>query len=245
MSDTDELDSSGITPADVQAAVAQFVAEDDASDDKFRGEQLVLGNPEESDLRNMIGLDDNRIFGKLLENTLKTMEAEWYTHGDEEDIANWEYVVNGIACSPEWVPEHVKRSNNAAVFDIGHEGMTLDDFVKLPASQLAGLKKEDVIVVRLYSSSSFKLFNKSMRKKKNPHPIKVSVYVLNEALKKLRKVAAIRNQNEYNKLKVLRRGMKDMKMNFAKFTMTGGTELSFMVHTYIYTLYICMYMYYI
>jgi len=87
------LDSSDITPADVQAAVAQFVAEEDASDDKFRGEQLVLGNPEESDLRNMIGLDDNRIFGKLLENTLKTMEVEWYTNGDEEDIANWEYVV--------------------------------------------------------------------------------------------------------------------------------------------------------
>ena len=110
MSETDELDSSDITPADVQAAVAQFVAEEDASDDKFRGEQLVLGNPEESDLRNMIGLDDNRIFGKLLENTLKTMEVEWYTNGDEEDIANWEYVVNGIACSPEWVPEHVKES---------------------------------------------------------------------------------------------------------------------------------------
>ena len=69
--------------------------------------------------------------------------------------------------------------------------------------------------------------------------------MLNEALKKLRRVAAIRNQNEYNKIKVLRRGMKDMKMNFAKFTMTGGTELSFMVHTYIYTLYICMYMYYV
>jgi hypothetical protein len=159
------LDISDITSADVQAAIAQFVAEEDASDDKFRGEELVLGNPEESDLRPLIGFGDDRIFGASMDDPLQAMKLEWYTHGTEEDIANWKYVVNGIACSPEWVPEHVKGSQDAAVFDIGHEGMTLEDFVKLPASQQAGLKKADIIVVRLCSSSSYKFFNKSMRGK--------------------------------------------------------------------------------
>jgi hypothetical protein len=54
----------------------------------------------------------------------------------------------------------------------------------LDASKKAGLKKEHVIALRLYSSSSFGLFNKAMREKTNPHPIRVSVYVLHDALKK-------------------------------------------------------------
>jgi hypothetical protein len=56
--------------------------------------------------------------------------------------------------------------------------------------------------LRLYSSSSFGLFNKGMREKTNPLPIRVSVYVLHEALKKLRKVAAEENPNGYNKVKI-------------------------------------------
>ena len=127
----------------------------------------------------------------------------------------------------------------------GHNGWELQQFLDLPSSRQAGLQREHVIALRLYTSDSFRLFNNGMREKTRPHPIRITIYVLNEALKKLRKVVAKEKPHEYNKVKVLWRGMKDMKMNFAKFTMTGGTELSFMVHTYIYTLYICMYMYYI
>ena len=96
----------------------------------------------------------------------------------------------------------------------------------MDASKKAGLRKEHVIALRLYSSSSFGLFNKAMREKTNPHPIRVSVYVLHEALKKLRKVDAEENPDEYNQVKVLYRGMKDMKLNFAEFAKKGGTEVS-------------------
>ena len=132
------------------------------------------------------------------------------------------------ACDPACIPRHVQESEKfkAAEFDIGHKGWKLQQFLELDASKKAGLKKEHVIALRLYSSSSFGLFNKAMREKTNPHPIRVSVYVLHEALKKLRKVDAEENPDEYNQVKVLYRGMKDMKLNFAEFAKKGGTEVS-------------------
>ena len=79
--------------------------------------------------------------------------------------------------------------------------------------------------MRLYTSDSFRLFNTGMREKTRPHPIKVTIYVLNEALKKLRKVVAKEKPHEYNKVKVLWRGMKDMTLDFEEFKRTGGTEV--------------------
>ena len=54
--------------------------------------------------------------------------------------------------------------------------------------------------------------------KTKPHPIRFTVFVLNEALKKLRKVVAKERPQEYNKVKVLWRGMKDMTLDFAQVT---------------------------
>ena len=64
-----------------------------------------------------------------------------------------------------------------------------------------------------------------MREKTRPHPIRITIYVLNEALKKLRKVVAKEKPHEYNKVKVLWRGMKDMTLDFEEFKRTGGTEV--------------------
>ena len=58
---------------------------------------------------------------------------------------------------------------------------------------------------------------KVMRERTTPHPTRVSVYVLNEALKKLLKVAAAENPDEYNHVKVLYRGMKDMTLGCVTF----------------------------
>ena len=43
---------------------------------------------------------------------------------------------------------------------------------------------------RLYTSSSFPLFNRPMREGTKPHPIRFTMYILMEGLKMLRKVAA-------------------------------------------------------
>jgi hypothetical protein len=197
---------------------------EDTSGSKFSAKRLLLGNPQDSDLRLLLGLDDHEVFGFSMLDPFSAMEAEWNEHGTEEDKANWRYVVEGIAGDPEWIPEHIKALGH--VLDTGREGWTLEHFLESQASKKAGLKKEHVIALRLYSSSSFGLFNKGMREKTTPHPIRVSVYMLNDALKKLRKVAATENPSEYNKVKILYRGMKDMKVDFAEFARTGGTEVS-------------------
>jgi hypothetical protein len=107
----------------------------------------------------------------------------------------------------------------------GHEGWELQQFLDLPSSRQAGLQREHVIALRLYTSDSFRLFNNGMREKTRPHPIRITIYVLNEALKKLRKVVAKEKPHEYNKVKVLWRGMKDMTLDFEEFKRTGGTEV--------------------
>jgi hypothetical protein len=239
-----------LTLAEITALFAKWQGVEDTEDDKFSASKLVLGDSSESDIRKSVGLDNNVLFGASMEDPVQAMKMEWHTHGTQADMDNWRYVVRGIGRDLEWVPQHVQDSFvsgvyhggslEASEFDTGHDGWTLEHFLELPASQKAGLKKEHVIALRLYSSSSFRLFNRGMRERTNPHPIRVTVYVLNEALKKLRVVAATENPEEYNKVKILRRGMKNMMLDFAQFARTGGTEvyLHTCVHVCVWT---CMY----
>jgi hypothetical protein len=41
---------------------------------------------------------------------VKAMKFEWRQNGTVKDWANFRYVLEGRACDPEWVPEHVKES---------------------------------------------------------------------------------------------------------------------------------------
>jgi hypothetical protein len=224
-----------VTSEEMAAVIAMWQAVGD-TEDKFTASKLSLGNPEDSDLREFLGLEDNVIYANGMEDPVKAMKLEWREHGSEKDWANFRYVLEGVACDPEWVPPHVKEfiasgvyhggALSAADFDAGHEGWELQHFLELPSSQLAGLKREHVVALRLYTSDSFRLFNSGMRAKTKPHPIRFTVYVLNKALKKLRKVAAKQKPDEYNKTKVLWRGMKDMTLDFEAFKRTGGTELA-------------------
>ena len=222
--------------AEIAAVIAMWQGLNIENGDKFVGVKLNMGNPSDSDLREMIGLEENKTFGEGMQDPLKAMECEWKTTGSEEDYANFQYVVYGKACMPEWIPKHVKKSLEsgkyhggslaAADFDRGHTGWTLEDFCDTLSSEHAGLQKEHVVALRLYTSDSFRLFNDSMRTKRRPHPIRFTVYVLNDALKKLRKVKAKENPNEYNQIKYLWRGMKDMTLDFEEFKRKGGTELA-------------------
>lgn len=200
---------------------------------KFENMKLILGNPADSDLRECLGLEDNGIFGKGMLDMVSAMKNEWREHGSENDWANFMYVEQGRACDPKWIPPHVKANfasgaMSEADFDTGHSGMYLKDFLDLPSSKLARLKIEHVLAVRLYSSSSYSLFNNPMRSKIQPHPIKFTVWALNEALKKLKKVEAKLKPDEYNKVKHLFRGMKNVTLDFDEFEQNGGTELAFM-----------------
>ena len=70
--------------AEVQAAIAKLEVEKDASDDKFCSTKLLMANAEDSELRPLIGLDDDVIFGASMEDPFKAMKIEWHTHGTEE-----------------------------------------------------------------------------------------------------------------------------------------------------------------
>jgi hypothetical protein len=53
---------------------------------------------------------DNVIFGMSMEDPVKAMKFEWRQNGTEKDWANFRYVLEGRACDPECVPEHVQES---------------------------------------------------------------------------------------------------------------------------------------
>mmetsp|Transcript_37643 Transcript_37643/g.94374 ORF Transcript_37643/g.94374 Transcript_37643/m.94374 type:complete len:518 (-) Transcript_37643:436-1989(-) len=192
-------------------------------------------NNHASDLRECVGLTDAFEFGELVKNPLKAMRQEWMTHGNENDKANFDYVVRG-AVDPSDYPEHVRESLRTGVyhggtllegeFETGHEGMDLKDFVNHPSSRKAGLKDYHVAAMRLYTSSSYPLYNQPMREGVNPHPIKITMYCLAEGLKMLRKVAAKTDPESYAKTMYLWRGMKDREMDVEAFKARGGTELA-------------------
>jgi len=205
------------------------------SENKYAAIRLILGSPEHSDLKECLGLDDPFEFSELLKNPLKAMRREWMAAGSENDQANFDYVCRGTV-APDEYPDHVKESLRTGVyhggaiadgeFDTGHQGMDLKDFTNHEISRLAGLQDHHVAAIRLYTSSSYPLFNQPMRNGVKPHPIRVTMYCLSEGLLKLRKVGAKTDPEGYATTKYLWRGMKDREMDLEAFKTRGGTELA-------------------
>ena len=108
---------------------------------------------------------------------------------------------------------------------MGHAGMTLDNFVQHEKSVLAQLDRVHVLVLRLYTSSSHKKFNYALRNEVQPHPWKLCVYWLSEALRQLRGVQA---PEAFTKDEDLWRGMDDMSSHQPEFLFNGGTEMAVM-----------------
>lgn len=207
---------------------------------KFQIRKIEFGKSKDAaaGLKEFIGLDDTITFSMVWEDPLRSMRREWFANGSARDTANFKYVVDGIACSDEHLPQHVRTSIAEGKyhggtlakdeFDAGHSGMTLEDFVNHATCQHANLKPFHVAALRLYTSCSYPLFIQPLRNRTRPHPIKTTVYVLDEAIKKLRKVLSERNPVEFMQTTTLWRGIKDATMDFKKFKEEGGTELSCM-----------------
>lgn len=106
------------------------------------------------------------------------------------------------------------------------DSWTLADFTDHENSQIAELKSYHVMAIRTYTSDTFPLFNNPMRQRVKPHPLKLTMYFLDEALKKLSTVEARLRPAEYNKVKYLWRGMRNMKLDADQFFAEGGTELA-------------------
>ena len=157
----------------------------------------------------------------------------------DQDRENLRYVMEGRLTSPgegEKLPAHVRASIESGRYhggallpedyDFGHDGMCLDDFVNHERAKLAKLKRVHVIALRLYTSSSYWLINGPLRTRVNPHPFRMTVYYLAQAIRKLRAASAALDPDEFVREVALWRGMKDMSMDMGDFLARGGTELA-------------------
>jgi hypothetical protein len=144
------------------------------------------------------------------------------------------------------IPQHVKNSARTKKYhggdfkkedyDTGNKGKKLKDFHNDPASVLAGLLLYEVLILRLYTSTTYRLFNGPMRSllskdgQKSQHPLRCTIYVLTEGIKKLRAVEARSDEKGFNTTKVLWRGMANMEL-VETFESVGGTEMAVMSTT--------------
>jgi ankyrin repeat protein len=207
---------------------------------KFSTIKLILGSSADSVLKRVIGLEDSE-FAEFAKDPLKAIREEWFKNGNDQDKETIVYVLDGKARDKRHLPSHVlfhadKGSYhggdfNMSDFDEGHDGWTLQDFADLDICRLAGLKVWHVAVLRMYTSSSFGQFNVYLRRKTKPHPFKLSIYYLDEALRMMRSYEAQRDPEAYNQTKILYRGMADVEMDLKEFQRVGGTELAMMSTT--------------
>jgi hypothetical protein len=191
-------------------------------------------------LKDAIGLGNQTLLSKLLQSGWEAIEFEWLATGDERDEANYKYIRFGKARDPADIPPFVRGQIASGMyhggklaeadFDRGHDSMALQDFVDHPTSKLARLSEFNVFALRAYTSGSFSKFNQPLRDGVSPHPMKMTVYYLDEGLRKLRAVEA-QDRAAYTAVKELYRGLKDMQIDGDKFRLVGGTELACMSTT--------------
>jgi hypothetical protein len=241
---TQAPEMSGATGTTVQAAQAPQTP-------KFCVRKLQVGSSAVSarGLRSAIGLDDDEVLGKMLDDPERTLECEFLMAGDKDDIDNFYSAKDGTSGNWQDIPDHVKLSFQTgkyhggditeSEYDTGNHGKKLEDFHKDDASVLAGLSIWMVLVLRLYTSTSFRLFNEPLRSlltnkgpPKSQHPLRFTVHLLAEGIKKLRAVEAIRDPEGYNTPMTLWRGMADMEVDVqGVFLLQGGTEMAVMSTT--------------
>mmetsp|Transcript_25903 Transcript_25903/g.82015 ORF Transcript_25903/g.82015 Transcript_25903/m.82015 type:complete len:256 (-) Transcript_25903:1248-2015(-) len=169
-------------------------------EDKFQVQELIMGNGSVAagGLNKALGIRSEDL-PDLLKKGVRAIVEEFELHGSDEDKANLKYILHGVACK-ELLPDHVCTqmatgkyhggSLGQNEFDGGHSGMRLQDFVNHEHCRKANLEPPHVVALRAYTSSSYPCFNSPLRDKIKPHPFKMTVYYLNEAIKLLRTIAA-------------------------------------------------------
>jgi hypothetical protein len=175
---------------------------------------------------------------------MSTIEMEILVAGSDNDKDNLYSIKDGEAGKWEDIPDHVKNDMANGTYhggaftpgdyDTGHAGMRLHDFLLHRWCVMAGLMIYHVLVLRLYSTTTHKLFNAPMRNLLTPgaarlHPLRFTLYILAEALKKLRVVGAQLDPLGFNSEKILWRGMQNMTVDVrGSFMLHGGCEMAVM-----------------
>ena len=108
--------------------------------------------------------------------------------------------------------------------------MTFQDFCDHPYSQQAGLQPMHVLALRLYTTAAYASINSPLRNVKTgedqlavPHGLAVTVACIAEAIRRMRAIAARRE--DANEEVELWRGMRDLRVA-KEFLVRGGTEVA-------------------
>jgi len=177
---------------------------------KFAATMLTIGESEIAarGLQAALGLDDDAVLAGFMLDPIAAIQVEVLRHGSENDCDNFYYILRGVSQKTMDLPAQVKRDMASCTYhggtleegeyDRGHKDWRLADFVNHETSKLAGLKSHHVLALRLYTSSSYDKFNRPLRTEQTPHPWRFTVYVLAEALKKLRVVDATLHGQDFN-----------------------------------------------
>lgn len=180
---------------------------------KYSAADFILGMPEEAalGLPAFLGVNDTTVGGYLVDGA-KSIENEIQHRGTNEDKENLEMILAG----------HYVR---AGVTIDADSRRTIEELLCHPNAVAARLKRQHILALRLYTTSTFRSINDPMRRKERPHPLAATVYFISEGIKLLRAVPTI-DQSVIGEM-VFWRGLSDMKL--AKtFLHSGGTEYACM-----------------
>ena len=123
-----------------------------------------------------------------------------------------------------------EREYPNGVRDKGRNGMRLADFLQHNNVRVAGLCKEEVVALRLYTTSAFRFMNNPLRDDERrrccqPCPLAVTTHWAASGIRKLRAI----QESTMRGTRTLWRGMKSLKVadGFMQ-ELKGGTEMAFL-----------------
>ena len=151
---------------------------------------------------------NGKALGAILSEGEAAVEREFMVHGLLEDKENFRKVVGGT-----W-----------------GDGATLTKLLAHPNSKTAKLELVHVLVLRLYTTSSFARVNDPLRQEppQRPHPFAATTYFIGDGIKRLRAVAA--HRDDAHTPRTFWRGMKDLSLTM-ELMKQGGTEFACMSTT--------------
>jgi len=223
---------------DVLRKFAENEQEGTAKMSKFSGDmkELKTGRPVDAALgvNKYLGVLDKEIWSGMSKGT-EAIRAEFASNGSAADKECMNYVLDGLAGTNTTPWKHAGNRQMDIFYD-GTQGDERHDkgiayFVDHPQARKAGLLKEHVVALRLYTTAAYAALNDPLRgfgarapkAKGEPHPFPITVSFINDGIRKLRAVSA--NAEDKEQDRDFWRGMRNVELP-PEFLVKGGTEFA-------------------
>jgi len=199
--------SAPIAPGGGGAVATAAVPVADLKKFTSNGNSIRMGKAEDAThgLQVLLGATGPQI-GSFLQDPEAAIKREFMAHGTSSDKQHYADIINGTF--------HGNKK-------------TLDQLLAHPDAKMAKLERHHILVLRLYTTSSYSRINDPLRQDppERPHPFAATTYFIDDGIKKLRAVAA--SSPNAQTMKVFWRGLKDLTLPM-EFVQKGGTEFGCM-----------------